>query len=255
MIKIRNYFPKFIKKVLWGNRIRWGLEIDYHDSCWNKWEDEKLKFYKHNQRKGIGAVVNDAGYNVMSEINLEGKRVLEIGAGDIRHHKFWNGAPREYILADVHDGMMQQAKAKLDSLGIPYKSVEVERNSPLDFEASSIDLILSFYSLEHLNPLSKNLLEMKRLLKPNGLLIGAIPSEGGLLWGLGRFLTSRRWLLKNTEIDPDKIICWEHPNFADEIISQCDETFKRDSVSAWPLILPPFLDLNLVFKLIYKKEL
>ena len=174
----------------------------------------------------------------MSEINLEGKRVLEIGAGDIRHHKFWNGAPRGIFW--LHDGMMQQAKAKLDSLGIPYKSVEVERNSPLDFEASSIDLILSFYSLEHLNPLSKNLLEMKRLLKPNGLLIGAIPSEGGLLWGLGRFLTSRRWLLKNTEIDPDKIICWEHPNFADEIISQCDETFKRDSVSNLAFILPPF---------------
>tara|TARA_Y100000589_G_scaffold304646_1_gene317966 strand:- start:5707 stop:6471 length:765 start_codon:yes stop_codon:yes gene_type:complete len=254
MIKIRNCFPEFLKKVLWGNRSRWGLEIDYSDPCWSKWEDEKLKFYQQNQRKGIGAVVNDAGYEVMSGINLEGKRVLEIGAGDIRHHKFWNGAPKEYILADVHDGMMQQAKAKLDSLGIPYRAIEVERNAPLDFEASSIDLILSFYSLEHLNPLSENLLEMKRLLKPGGLLIGAIPSEGGLLWGLGRFLTSRRWLRKNTDIDPDKIICWEHPNFADEIISQCDETFKRDSVSAWPLAFAPILDANLVYKLIYRKE-
>ena len=173
MIKIRNYFPEFLKKVLWGNRSHWGLEIDDSAPCWIKWEDEKLKFYQQNQRKGIGAVVNDAGYEVMSGIDLEGKRVLEIGAGDIRHHKFWDGAPKEYILADVHDGMMEQAKAKLDSLGIPYRAIEVERNAPLDFEPSSIDLILSFYSLEHLNPLAENLLEMKRLLKPGGLLIGA----------------------------------------------------------------------------------
>ena len=42
-----------------------GLEIDYSDPCWSKWEDEKLKFYQQNQRRGIGAVVNDAGYKVM----------------------------------------------------------------------------------------------------------------------------------------------------------------------------------------------
>ena len=87
-----------------------------------------------------------------------------------------------------------------------------------------------------MNPLSENLLEMKRLLK-----------LGGLLWGLGRFLTSRRWLCKNTDIDPDKIIYWEHPNFADKIISQCNEIFKKESVSAWPLAFAPILDANLVY--------
>ena len=78
----------------------------------------KSKFYQQNQRKGIGAVVNDAGYEVMFGIDLEGKRVLEIGA-ELSTPQILDGG-KEYILADAHDGMMEQAKAKLDSLGIPY---------------------------------------------------------------------------------------------------------------------------------------
>ena len=34
--------------------------------------------------------------------------------------------------------------------------------------------------------------------------------------------------------DPDKIICWEHPNHADEILSALDGVFKRRMTSLWP---------------------
>ena len=46
------------------------------------------EFYQANQRQGIGTRINDAGYTVMSNIDLTGKRILEIGAGDIRHIKY-----------------------------------------------------------------------------------------------------------------------------------------------------------------------
>ena len=94
---------------------------------------------------------------------------------------------------------------------------------------------------------------MCRILKPSGTLIGAIPAEGGLAWGGGRMITSRRWFKKNTRINPDKIICWEHPNFADQIIDELDQVFDRKTLVHWPLRWPPVLDVNLVLRFHYLK--
>lgn len=65
-------------------------------------------------------------------------------------------------------------------------------------------------------------------------------------------LTSRRWFLRNTSIDPDKIICWEHPNFGDAVIDALDSEFNRVSVVTWPFSKGPF-DANLVIKFVYRK--
>jgi len=94
---------------------------------------------------------------------------------------------------------------------------------------------------------------MHRVLKPGGILIGAIPAEGGIAWGGGRTLTSRRWFKRKTQINPDKIICWEHPNFADHIIIELDKLFQRKSLFYWPLPLLPLLDINLIIRFHYQK--
>jgi len=251
---IRNLLPKSLRTSLWGDRERWGLTPVPEDVCWKEWQGRSTDFYKENQREGIGTRVNDAGYEVMSSIDLAGKRVLEIGAGDIRHMKFWRDEPAEYVLADISDEMMALAKKRVEERGISYRTISVERNQPLALEDASVDVIVSFYSLEHLYPLRPYLDEFKRLLKPGGHLVGAIPAEGGLAWGSGRMLTSRRWFKKNTTIDPDKIICWEHPNFADQILGELDQVFKREAVEHWPLGWLPLLDLNLVIRFLYLKS-
>jgi ubiquinone/menaquinone biosynthesis C-methylase UbiE len=121
----------------------------------------------------------------MSDINLNGKSVLEIGAGDIRHLKYWKGNPAKYVLADVSADMMSYAAKCLKDAAISASELLVKRNEPLDLPDDSIDYIVSFYSLEHLYPLRPYLEDMKRVLKPGGTLIGAIPAEGGLAWGGG----------------------------------------------------------------------
>jgi SAM-dependent methyltransferase len=252
-LPIRNILPHWLSTPLWGDRARWGLTPNYEDPCWQHWQSTYTEFYQANQREGIGTRVNDAGYAVMSTINLTSKRVLEIGAGDIRHIKYWQGKPSEYLLADVTPKMMAFAKTRLEESCVDYRCLPVARNQPLALEDASIDVIVSFYSLEHLYPLRPYLDEFKRLLKPGGCLIGAIPAEGGLAWGGGRVLTSRRWFKNNTTIDPDKIICWEHPNFADHILAELDEVFQRQAVGYWPLPWLPALDVNLIIRLCYRK--
>jgi SAM-dependent methyltransferase len=251
---VRDWLPLALRAPLWGARERWGLSICKDDPCWKEWQSTYLEFYAANQRTGIGTKVNDAGYRVMSQIDLSAMRVLEIGPGDIRHVAFWQGRPREYVLADIQAAMLHKARQKLESAGIPSRSLLVRRDEPLPLQDMAVDIVISFYSLEHLYPLRPHVHEICRVLRPGGLLIGAIPTEGGLAWGAGRFLTSRRWLKKHSTIDPDKIICWEHPNFADQILTELDLQFERQFIGHWPFPWMPLLDPNLIIRLIYRKR-
>ena len=124
---LRKFLPKKLSVKLFGDRARWGLEPIISDRCWIDWQRTYAEFYSKNQRSGIGLLVNDAGYSVMSGINLTGKRVLEVGAGDIRHIKYWQGCPSEYFLADVSENMMVLAKKCLEKREIPYQSFLVNR--------------------------------------------------------------------------------------------------------------------------------
>ena len=250
---IRKLLPEALRVPLWGNRRRWGLVVDEDDPSWKEWQKTNIDFYVQNQREGIGTKVNDAGYRVMADIDLSGKRVLEIGAGDIRHLRWLKGLPSEYLLADISTDMMEFAQQKLEERGIPLCKLLLRRDQRLPLADNSIDVIVSFYSLEHLYPLRPYLEDMYRVLSPGGILIGAIPAEGGLAWAGGRMLTSRRWFKRNTTIDPDKIICWEHPNFADHVVSELDQLFQRKSLVYWPLAWAPILDLNHIVRFQYRK--
>ncbi len=251
---IRNWLPQKLRIPLWGDREKWGLTPNVNDSCWREWAHTYLDFYAANQRTGIGTAVNDAGYRLMSWIDMEGKRVLEIGPGDIRHMQFWNGRPSEYVRADIHQGMLAKASRKLEEGGVACRPLLLRRGEPLPLGDASVDVVVSFYSLEHIYPLGSYLEQISRVLRPGGYLIGAIPAEGGLAWGLGRMLTSRRWFKKNTTIDPAKIICWEHPNFADDIINELDRHFVKPRLHLWPMRFFPFIDANLIIRLLYQKR-
>ena len=54
-------------------------------------------------------------------------------------------------------------------------------------------------------------------------------------------------------VDPDKIICWEHPNFADEILGVLDARLERQRVGYWPLPLLPLVDPNLIIRFQYRQ--
>ena len=250
-----NLLPRFLAAPLFGDRGRFGLVPDRLDPDWIEWQKIYLDFYDANQKRSVGAVVNDAGYGVLSGLNLDGGRVLEIGPGELSHLAFWRGAPAGYTLADIDARMLERASSRLRDRDLAFTAdlLEAGPGRPLPYRDASFDFVLSFYSLEHLFPLGGYLDEMIRVLKPGGKLAGAVPAEGGLAWGLGRFLTSRRWFRKNTSINPDKIICWEHPNFAPDILAALDARLRRCHVRYWPLGLP-LTDLNLILRFVYEKR-
>lgn len=251
---VRNWVPCWVRGPLWGDRQRWGLEVNQMDQDWHTYQETMPRFYAETQRGLIGRIISDAGYRVMSAIDLSGKIVLEIGPGDIRHVAFWRGNPNEYILADVQPDMLAKGEDRLAEAQVQCRSMLMNREESLPLADASVDVVVSFYSLEHIYPLEPYLSEIKRVLRPGGILIGGIPTEGGLAWGLGRLLTSRRWFKRHTSIDPDKIICWEHPNFGDQLVAEFDRHFSRRKLYFWPFSWVPMLDPNLVIRFIYVKQ-
>lgn len=247
--------PAALSKPLFGDRERFGKIPDTKDSSWIEWQSRYLDFYLANQRGTIGSVVNRAGYRILAQVDMNGQSVLEVGPADIAHAPWWKGRPEHWTSVDVSSELLDVARRKLDGLGVAHEEVEVEAGgaSAMPFPEASFDIVVSFYALEHIHPLDPYLAEIERVLKPGGVLVGAIPCEGGLAWGSGRYVTSRRWLLKHTTIDPDRVICWEHPNFADEILDALERRFTRRVVRLWPLAVP-LIDANLVASFIFEKR-
>lgn len=247
--------PDLFAVPLFGDRQRFGLVVDEQDPCWEKWQSDCVPFYEATQRQSIGEKVTDAGYRVMEWVDLAGQKVLEIGPGEINHLPYWRNKPAKYVVADIRQEMLKKASTRLQAMDIEHECVLLDRKDQgeLPFPDGAFDVILTFYSLEHLYPFQPYLDGMLRVLKPGGKIVGAIPAEGGLGWGLGRYLTSRRWLKNNTQINPDKIICWEHPTFADEILSRLDDSMRQHRIGFWPLGVPS-IDFNLVVRFLYEKR-
>ncbi len=221
------------------------------DPCWQEWQSTYMQFYTDTQKSGVGSTVNNAGYGVLADTDLTGKKILEIGPGSLPHMKYWKQKPQQFDIADISQNMLTISYAKLTQEGI--SSTQFLMQDPaLPVEDASYDIIVSFYSLEHLFPLENYIEEFKRILKPGGLLVGAIPTEGGLTWGLGRYMTSRRYVRKHFSFDFDKITAWEHCNTAEKILKSLDANFKKMKYSFWPLHIP-LIDINLIIKFIYQR--
>lgn len=214
---LNKYTPYVLFKRLWGDRKRFGIMPNFTDCDWQEWEKHSISIYMQTQQKGVGDRICNMAYNAVALIDASDKKILEVGPGSIRHLYFLHGHPQKYIICDIRDDFLVGAGRQLSNTGIAHEKVILKRNTAsetkwkLPFPVQAFDVVISFYSLEHLHPLDSYLIEIKRILKRGGQLVGAIPCEGGLAWGLGRFLTTRRYVHKHYGINYDKIICWEHP--------------------------------------------
>lgn len=251
---IRRYLPSILSTPLFGNRELYGKSPWTEDKDWEKWLSIYPEVYFETQRKGgIQRFINSSGYNILKKFDLQGKTITEIGPGGGYHFPLFRGTPEKYNALDVCEDFFPNLQKKADQWSIPLKCYLLESgNYLLPLEASSQDVVLSFYSFEHLNPLEKWIEEIYRVLRPGGMFIGAVPAEGGLAWGLGRFLTSNRTLKKKFGLDIKKIVCWEHPNMIDEMLNGLNSSFQSKIIQKFPFPFLP-LDLNLLVKFTFVK--
>jgi len=248
--------PYNIFRRLWGDRRKFGFRPHVSDPDWKIWLEKRYSdFYQNTQQIGIGNRICKLAYPVISKINFKNKKVLEIGPGIIRHLDYISSKPQMYTICDTEEDCLYMSKIILGNAGIRNEKVLLNniKDSSLPFPNDDFDIVISFNSLEHLFPLEEYLMEIYRVIKPGGQLVGGIPCEGGLAWGLGRYLTTRRYVHRNYDINYDKIICWDHPNFADFIFMLLELFFKKEYIRLHPLSWFP-IDFNLVASFVYRKE-
>jgi len=254
---LRKILPYSAYKRLFGDRKKYGLTINERDNDWIVFHQSTSlwDFYQTTQLCGIGDMVSRMAYPVVGLIDFGEKQVLEVGPGIIRHLQYFKSNPVKYTICDINEDVLSISGKQLEAAGIPYDTFLIARESGsgLPFADESFDIVISFNSLEHLHPLDSYLNEIERILKRGGQLVGGIPCEGGLAWGLGRFLTTRRYVHKNYKINYDKIICWEHPNYADFIIERLHAQFERVCFNLHPFPCLP-IDFNLVGTFVYRKR-
>lgn len=249
---IAHRLPRFLSVPLCGKREFSFLPRDLADQDYKQSLEDCMKYYNAITRGTVGSFVNKSGYDVLSTLDLTGKHCMEIGPGTFPHIGYWKGTPASYDIVDIRQEMLTESAMILERANIPHTAFLVKDSPILPMQDATYDAIVSFYSLEHLFPLEGYLAEFRRVLRPGGSLIGALPTEGGLGWGLGRMLTSRRWTRKHCTWDFDKIIAWEHCNTAEEVLTSLDRWFAPVKKSYWPLRVP-LIDTNLVIKFQYKK--
>lgn len=243
--------PGPIATRLFGDRKAFGLVIRPDDEDWLAWQRIYLTFYADTQKSGVGRIVNDAGYRILRRVDLADRRIFEAGPGSLPHLREWKGRPASYALLDNNPEMLARAASRLRGEGIDVACFDSGRS--LGAINGTCDVAMAFYALEHLHPIDEYVGQILSVLKPGGLLVGAVPAEGGLAWGLGRFLTTRRYLKRHSTANPDKIVCWEHPNFAEGVLRALDRSFDRVRLEYWPLGVPA-IDVNLVVKFIYRNR-
>jgi len=250
---LRNYLPYFIYKRLFGDRKQFGNKKVETDSEWVEWTKTMWTFYENTQ-KTTGKTVNDYGFQIIKNIDFNNKTVCELGPGYIDHLKYFEGIPHKYILVDTQQICLDISSQRIrNHFGnkVQIECIKADGDS-IALEKESIDIVLSFHQLEHIYAIEKYIVNIRSILREGGLLAGSIPTEGGLAWGLGRYFTSRRYVRKNFGYNYDKIICWEHCHFADEIEKKLSKSLSKIKTIKKPFNFLPN-DFNLSFSFIYKK--
>ncbi|MEW6277578.1 MAG: class I SAM-dependent methyltransferase [Candidatus Eremiobacterota bacterium] len=245
---MRTWLPDWLFAQLFGDRRRHGLRARKDDGDWERWLERFPEIYTASHNPGtLEAWVNRQGYRVLGDLDCSGKMVAEVGPGAGYHLDFLRGAPSRYTALDVAADFFPILEQRLSARGTRFVGHHLQHFEPqLPLETHSQDILLSFYSLEHLYPLPEWLDELHRVVRPGGLLVGAIPAEGGLAWGAGRWLTSRRTFRNRWGLDLLKLICWSHVNMCDEIMARL-RRWGPCSEDRWPFSWLPY-DLNLLIR-------
>lgn len=195
------------------------------------------------QYHGISGLLQKAGHRVIHRWSkrFAEKIVVEVGCGHGHHLRYGIYPYQRYIGLDIEHRFLQTFRSRFSNPLLVQGDAYI-----LPFRDQSADCVISIYNFEHLKLLSDCLSEIRRVLKPQGELLIGIPMEGGLIYGIGRVLTSKRYMEKKYRIDYNAIVQWEHCNQYMEIEKILQKNFHIEERFFIPFPFLPFHHLNVI---------
>lgn len=154
-------------------------------------------------------------------------RVLEVGCGRLWHLNV--GTHGRYYGLDYSLAHLRQGREKFPGVSVIQGDAYL-----LPFCDAAFHRVISVYTMEHLHRLPDALFEIRRVLRPGGEFVGAIPTEGGLATSFGRWLTSKRYFERKYNVDYLKIVRSEHCNTYKEVIVELRRVFRSVTLRYLP---------------------
>lgn len=161
-------------------------------------------------------------------------RTLEIGAGFGAHIAWEDLSFQEYTALELRDSMAQRITDRFPQVQTLVGDVQEAIPAP----EGHFDRVVAVHVLEHLPDLPRALVQIKRILAPQGRLSVVIPCEGGMMYEFARTISSRRIFEKKYKTSYDWFIRSEHVNNFSEIVREMRAAFKIINMTYFPFHIP-----------------
>src|SRR5207248_461048 len=145
----------------------------------------------------------------------------EIGPGNGEHLLYESLDQQEYFGLELRQELADDLHSRFPQVRVIVGDCQEKIEVPDHF----FDRVIAIHVLEHLTDLPRALDEVGRVLAPNGRFSVVIPSEGGLLYKLGRQMSSKRIFEKRYGVDYEWMISYDHVNRAQEILTELASRF------------------------------
>lgn len=218
------------------------------DEMWLKWQEQAPRIYDHiyYNSNQIISYINNSGHRLVEkdfDSSCHFDRVIEVGSGTGKHVSYVKHNFNEYIMTDISQKYLNMSKELNKNEKFKF---EIADATNLQYADSSFDRLISIYNLEHLPNPHDVLKEWRRVIKPGGTISISIPTEGGLAWNTGRFLTTRRYFAKEG-LNLDYIISREHINTCYRLVNLIHYYFPKIKEKYFPIDIIPTSHLNLIY--------
>ena len=214
------------------------------------------KYNKYQEGGSVGFMMEICHKGLEINNNFRSNsNILEIGAGSSPHINYLNHNYKKYYFLESSNFAIKFLKKKFKK----NKKVffKYYNNNNIPFKNNYFDRIIISHVLEHIPDPESYLNQMFKLLKKNGIISIALPSDPGILWRLGRFflkIIKVKKILNITNEEYDYMIATEHINSIFNLISIIKYKYQKNIVRENYL---PFkvksLDLNLFYNVTLKK--
>lgn len=130
---------------------------------------ERLEFYNYSDV----TIEHLHRYSVALEI-VKGRKVLDIASGEGYGSFLLSKSASSVIGVDIDNDSIEKAKIKYQSSNLEFRNGST---SNIPVHDNSVDVVVSFETIEHHDEHEEMMLEIKRVLTPNGILIMSSPDK------------------------------------------------------------------------------
>lgn len=184
---------------------RYDFESDYR-----KWSEYARRFHEGSTANRdlyalSQSLVEKSAHRHLADANANRRKILEIGGGGGEHIAFEKRVdPDHYVVIDLEESFLDMIKKRHDV------TVMAADGQSLPFRDGSFSAVISTSVFEHVTHLERMLLEIKRVLSPDGDLLVVVPTNGSLIVEAYKFFISYPFMFLNGVRRPGHI--WHYVN-------------------------------------------